>query len=359
MKKYFTVTVIFCCLFLLCSKQSIGESPVISKGFQGYYPISDNPSIQWLSPYKWDPFILFDAKPSVYYNFYNNFIEKLNKSGSDALNGSTVYLNFKPQLRMYNSVSKPVNMPSYRIFAGSQVMYRLGGIETSIDNLYRKTRFIAVSLETGHYSNGQDRCAFSSDFEDESVDCKDIYNSIDPSTNLSELLNRSSGNFSTNLTELIVSLRFNKHLKEGDDGIPFRSNRFYLGANIYHNWLFFFAPVNIGGYTEDDIKLYGKWRLLFRYNRMGVFNNSRSYYEFNGKVTYIPYVHEFVNPLRIEGSGSIFPWTNKDIGFIISYSYGHDDYNFRLVDSGHRVGIGITWNMFPLTAKYSVVRIDD
>lgn len=358
MKNFVLISVIYCFLFLISSTQILGQSPKISKGFQGYYPISENPSIQWISSNKWDSPIIFDAKPSVYFNFYNNIIEKLNESGSDSHTGSTVYLTFKPHLRMYNSTSKPVNMPSYRIFVGTQVLYRLGGIETSADNLSRKTKFIAVSLETGHHSNGQDRCAFSADFEDSSDECKSVYSSIKQTSNLSKLLNRSSGNFSTNLTEVFVNLRLNRHLKEGDDGIPTSSNRFYLGANMYHTWLFFFAPTNIGAYSDDDLELYGKWRIFFRYNRMKLIRNNKSYYEFNSKITYMTDVHEFVNPLRMEGALSIYPWTNTDIGFLVSYSYGHDNYNFRFVDSGHRIGLGITWNMFPLTSKYQPTRIE-
>ena len=52
------------------------------------------------------------------------------------------------------------------------------------------------------------RRGFLADFVDESAECRAIYNGLTPDTDLSEVLNRNSANFSTNLTELIVNYRY-------------------------------------------------------------------------------------------------------------------------------------------------------
>ena len=36
-----------------------------------------------------------------------------------------------------------------------------------------------------------------------------------------------------------------------------------------------------------------------------------------------------------------------DFGWFASFTWGHDDYNYRFVDSGHQFGAGVSWNLFP------------
>ena len=110
--------------------------------FLQYYPISEQPNIRYMSSYTKQETILFEANPIVKYSFYNNFYENLVNNRKCA---SAYYLSFRPQLRMYISNSKPVRTPSYRIFVGTQHMFRLTQSTTVQD-------FAGFSVES-YYKN--------------------------------------------------------------------------------------------------------------------------------------------------------------------------------------------------------------
>ncbi|MEX2656406.1 MAG: hypothetical protein WD272_02730 [Balneolales bacterium] len=272
-----------------------------------------------MSPYKQDDPILFEANPAVNYSFVNNIQYNL-ETGEPY--GYAAYFSYKPQVRMYASVSKPVRMPSYRIQPGFQYIHRLGNViqkDPSV-SMPRRSRFLSIAIESGHYSNGQNRCAFSASLEDGSEGCIDIYRSINSSTNLSDLLNRSSGNFSTNLTEVVVSYQYNKHTLRDDNGIPLVSRRIYFGTVMYHEFFSLVMPVRFGGYSDEDIDLYGKWRFHISYEQLNILNDRgpgehARYGVFNTKVEYILNPHPHVVPVRIETSYEYYPWSGSDIGF--------------------------------------------
>lgn len=338
---------VFAALFLLCAAE-----PVAAQGnYMEYYPVSNDPYIRWMSPAGDTEGILFDAKPVVRYSFYNSFLSNL-ESAEDYASG--YFIAFRPQVRMYNDISKPVRTPSYKINIGTQHLFRLNGLQAA-----DREHFLIVAFETGHYSNGQTQCAFSPEFVDEALECKDIYNSLSDDSDLSALLNRNSANFSTNLTELTVKYRhyfFNPYETTPHNYISFKT-----GSVLYHNRLA--GLRDIGGYINDDISLYGRWRHYARLEYSRPFGNKwqNTRISLSGQVQYISGAHAHVHPWRTEFSWVIYPKSsirifnrdlrinaNRTLGFSISYIHGHDDYNFRFVDSVSQIAVGLKWTSFPV-----------
>ncbi|MBP9152939.1 MAG: hypothetical protein KBF73_11695, partial [Flavobacteriales bacterium] len=217
------------------------------ENFMQVYPIGEDLNLRYMtgnSPYET---ILFDGNPVMKISVYNSFIKRL--MDKTKLHSMAQYISLTPQLRMYNEKSQPVKMPSYRILLGTQHMFRL-----KVPDSYM-ARFIGFALESGHYSNGQSGCAFSRSVNDETPACDSIYSLINDNTDLSAMLNRKNGNFSTNLTELIVNYRTCKldsafHAK--------RTHSISVGYLLYHDRMF--GIINLGGFSDNDIKIFGRHR---------------------------------------------------------------------------------------------------
>ena len=77
---------------------------------------------------------------------------------------------------------RPVKTPSYKLLIGWQKIFK-----TNADN------FLTAGIETGHYSNGQSRSAFSTEFEDDSPESRALYDTFTDDTDLAALLNRANG----------------------------------------------------------------------------------------------------------------------------------------------------------------------
>lgn len=306
-------------------------------GFNDYaqfYPIGEDPNIRLMTSYRNEETILFEANPTVRFGFYNNFMKGLMNSDKHT---QAWYAAFRPQLRMYTDNSNPVKTPSYRVLLGTQHLFRLSK-EEAIQH------FVGFSLESGHYSNGQSGCAFSRDFEDETVACDSIYSLITSSTDLSGMLNRTNGNFATNLTELILNYR---RYNLDDNNLPKKMHSVDLGLVLYHDKFLGFA--SFGGYSDDDIKIYGRWRFLVGYEYMRVLKEGAGLsFSFRQNIEVINGAHDEVNSIRSDSKFAVYPFEkSKTLGVFISYMYGHDNYNFRFVDSGHQGTFGFTWNQFP------------
>jgi len=297
-----------------------------TNAFNDYYPIAEKPTFSYMSNMNATESILFDAKPVVYYSIINNI--RKNMQEYEDRPGNALYVTFQPHIRMYSETSKPVKTPSYRILFGWQQM-----IKTSSNN------FFTWAIESGHYSNGQSGCAFLIGEEDETMPCTDFHATITDDTNLSDLLNRTNGNFSTNTSKLCVNFRFNE-LNKRDE--PFKIHSFTASWELYHNrffWLFDF-----GGYSDFDIDIYGRNRFGFAYEYEHQWK-PKLRYAIEQKVELIQGAHPFVEPLRSETSFTLYPF-NRDIGFFVSYIYGHDNYNYRFVDSGNQIATGVSWDWF-------------
>jgi hypothetical protein len=318
-KCYLTVCCVLITAFTFAQKDFNEFKPV--------YPIAEDSDIHGKSSYVKSETILFEANPFVRFSLHNNIRKRLMNSQST---GYATYLVFKPQLRMYVDNSLPVKTPSYKIELAHQRVWR-----------HKKKNLFAVAIESGHYSNGQSGAAFSEEFKDGSAQSDSIYGTITDDTNLSSILNRSGANFSTNLTEIIVNYRFNK-LK--DLATPCRVHSVKLGMIYYHDRFWGFLP--FGGYSDQDIKLYGRWRFLFSYEFVYTFDSSRRI-AIADHIELISGAHPSVEPLRNVLVVSFFPFPKvDDFGFFINYTAGHDNYNFRFVDSGQQVSAGILWTFF-------------
>lgn len=322
---------------------ALGQSCKQSKYFLPVYPIGENPRIGYISsavPEKEK--IYFESQPILRMSLFNNIQRQYMNSDKDF--ASAWYLSFRPHLRMYNQNSKPVKTPSYKIsIIGHQGVYRFKNKEKE------PKHFFTYSFESGHYSNGQSRCAFNKELEDESLGCMTLYEQIDANTNLSNLLNRESGNFSTNYTELII-----KHFyitKYNDYNTPLSKISFQAGYNRYHDNLLWVA--DIGGYTNEDIKIYGKNRFLFKVDAFYTLNTSRfpNWLKHMDRIEhaidyeFISKPHESVNPHRIVFTNTLY--FKNNMGVYISGIYGHDSYNYRFVDSGFQFSAGIMFDIFP------------
>jgi hypothetical protein len=336
MKKYY----LFLCLVPFTASFA-------QKSFNDYaqfYPIGEDPNLRYMSSYSKQETILFEANPTVRYSVYNNFMRGLMEEYKHT---QAWYISFRPLLRMYNEISFPVKTPSYRMFLGTQHLYRIRYDATS-DKIQE---FLGFSFESGHYSNGQAGCAFSDQYPDDCAACDSIYNTITPTSNLSDKLNRKNGNFSTNLSELVTNYRWYRLDKNNE---PKEMHSFHGGYVLYHKLLLGLA--NFGGYSDEDIRIYGQSRILMGYEYMEVFKEGEGIrVSFKQNIEIIQGAHKFVNPIRMETIFTLYPFVNYKnfilrptaIGIFMSYVYGHDNYNFRLVDSGHQITFGMSWTQFP------------
>lgn len=313
----------------------------VKSQFKDIYPIGDNPSLLALPDSKGTTeSIMFEANPILRLSFHNKIAELLIDSNS-MTHAQAFYVSARPQLRMYSDNSVPVKMPSYRILLGLQHTWKRYN-----DDLF------TVSLESGHYSNGQSGCTYSEKFKDDTPPCSAIHNAITDQSDLSSMLNRTNGEFSTNITELLFNYRLNTMLKNIRYPLSFHS--FTAGTVLYHDDMFCLLPV--GGYSDNAIDIYGRWRLIgkYEYNRNIKPYRERSelrgisldFFSLSLFGEYITNTHPSVQPLRLEGSAQVFFYGGY--GFKFGVAYGHDNYNIRMVDSRFQSQLGLVWNMFPI-----------
>lgn len=295
--------------------------------FSQLYPIRDNPTVGFRTSYNGKEFLMFDVHPVLSLSIYNNFKNQL-KAGKFFSQGYC--FNFRPQFRMYKEKSTPVKMPSYKVMIGLQHLYRIS-----------EKHLGSYSIESGHYSNGQSGATLLSDgSRDLSPQSDSAWAAITPQSNLSDLINRRDGDFSTNLSELMVNYRYIPTLDAFSR--PQQVHSFTTGFVYYHNRMF--GLLKFGGNTPAAFAIYGRWRFLFSY---AYSYNWKSGYRmtFSENMEVIQGAHPSVNPFRSVLQATFF--LPQSIGFYVNYIYGHDDYNLRFVDSGHQFGVGLTWDIFP------------
>lgn len=288
-------------------------------------PALENPRLGWNSPIYREENIIVDGFPAITFHFFKNYNQSVRKKKKL---GMSYYLSFLPHFRMYSKESNPVLMPSYKFFLGLKHMYHLG-----------ERHIFGYKFESGHYSNGQDGCAFSSGNNTRNLDCDSLFRLINNDTNLSEKLNRQNGDFSTNLTNLVLDYRF---VSRSDEGGPKQIHSFSLGVIVYHNN--FFGIIDKGGLGRGMIDIYGRFRFSLGYHYTYRWKSGYRIL-FEEYIELISGAHPWVNPFRSLTSFTLyFP---RNVGIYVNYIYGHDDYNIRFVDSGQQFGMGVSWDLFP------------
>lgn len=331
MKKFFYFLAIWNLNIEILSSQDL---------FSAIYPIGDLPNIGYKTTMvpEYEQ-IIFEANPILRMPLYNKIQRRLQNGKKHA---SAAYLSFKPQLRMFADNSKPVKTPSYRISVlGFQHLIILPQLNISQSLRYQS---LAFSLESGHYSNGQFGCTFHKNHSDGSQECNNEYTLINDHSNLTELLNRETGNFSTNYTEFISSYRL--YLKTDDNIKPTSQLVLNVGLQVNHdNLLFLF---DVGGYSDQDLQIMGRSKVLGELefiNSIPFWKKRFDRYSLKYNTEYITKIHPWIKPFRFEFTGTIF--LKNNLGFFISLIKGHDNYNFRLVDSGTQFFTGIKFDIFP------------
>lgn len=303
------------------------------------YPITQDPVVRWMSSYSPYEQIQFEAQPTIKFSFYNNFAKRL--GDTTKLHSMAQYIDFRPQFRLYKEKSQPIKTPSYRIFLGTQHFFRLKNPFANYNH------FIGFAVQSGHHSNGQSKCAFAEGELDNGSVCEAIYDSITDGTDLSALLNRQNGNYSINLSEFMVNYRLNKL---GNDGYASQTHSFMLGYVIYHKGVFGVADVDL--VTDNDLNILGRHRINLSYEYMVAFGVSkkskiRQRIRIKQQFEAIFDAHPHINPIRFKSSVAYYPLSMVSaLGITFSYIYGHDNYNYRIVDSGSQFTAGITWDLF-------------
>jgi hypothetical protein len=318
---------LFLTIFIIAATPSFAQDSQI---FNQIYPISNKPALNWMSPVIKQEHIIFDATPIVRYSFYNNIFRNLvSRKHPSIPKGQAYYIAFDPQIRMYNDSSNPIKMPSYKLLIGAQFIYKI-----------KNKNLLAFAIESGHYSNGQDGCSFSTLYKDGSRESDSVIASITPKSNLTAMLNRNNGEFSTNLTQAFVNYRI--HLLDSNS-LPKRTISLRFGAIYYHNNFLFILP--FGGFEPDLVKIYGRWRLQGGVEYSRFIGNKGNKISLSQNLEYIFGANPWVNPVRLESTvGFSIP---NGLGIFASLIYGHDNYNIRMVDSGTEIAVGICWNLFP------------
>lgn len=302
----------------------------LSGFYRQYLPINTHAQLSYLSPGSELETILFDARPIARYHIYNDMAKKNLRVEPI---GRAFYISFRPHIRMYDSQSSPVRTPSYKIALGSQ-WSNLFPISNT------KAAQLAISLESGHYSNGQPNCFLSEHILDGTSACDSIYSTISNSDNLSALINRSSGNFSTNWTELIFQYKWVK--ADPENYIENISHSLRLGYTHYHDRFIIFGK--FGGYSDNDIKLYGShfFQGLYEYSSYFMFSDKPVDFLVSQSLDLVTNADPRIPKLRAVTKVVVFPF-GTDLGVFAAIVNGRDNYNIRFVDDVTQFQVGFTW----------------
>lgn len=330
-------------LFLLLYGLSTTSAKAQYETYTHVYPISEDAQVRWISSYSPYETIRFEAQPLIKFSFYNNFVKRL--PDTTKRHSFAQYLEFRPQFRLYAEESQPIKTPSYRIFLGTQHLFRLTSKQPSA------VQFLGFALQTGHYSNGQNKCAFALNQTDGGAVCTATYRSITDTTNLSAMLNRENGNYSMNLTELTFHYR---HFSLDATNHAKQAHALSLKYEINHKGILGIADFDL--VSDQDLRLLGRHRLQLDYAYTFTFRVSRKsaiYQRLRLKqsIEAVLDAHPHINPIRTETSVVFYPASVVSaLGLSLSYIYGHDNYNYRIVDAGSQFTVGLTWDLFPPVA---------
>ncbi len=142
--------------------------------------------------------LVFEAEIATHLHFFSN-LRRQAEHGEPFAWGAL--FSFLPHLRMYNTSSNPVKMPSYKPRVGLQLFWFPKNSNT------KSVKLLGAMLAVGHYSNGQSGYTYVTGVPDTDPICCRT-NSLVENLDLAKELNRRSGGFSTNYVSLQVGLRW-------------------------------------------------------------------------------------------------------------------------------------------------------
>lgn len=229
-------------------------------------------------------------------------------------------LTFEGDLRMFDSESKPVRMPSYRPNLNGQLFY-----------IWQRAQPVLVGLRFAleHYSNGQEQCAFDRAQPDVSSACKATSEAV---TNPGRQLNRINGNFATN--GYIFELYGRIH-ETNSKGVAIGHLAAGIGA--------------FGMLQHGPLALEPTMRRLYGWGRLSASVEAKRRF---GWATLTARASAAFYP-STDGStpnknGSvelvIGPYWLTGLGFFARYYGGRDFYNAFFVDSIQQFATGLAWD---------------
>jgi hypothetical protein len=314
-----------------------------------------------------DEKIVFEARPRLHFPL-REFLDVTERLGDDQQFFWKLDVVFDPHIRMFQDVSVPVRMPSYRVFLAPTLMYVPA---TDVPDTGRRAaprNFYALTVEHGHYSNGQEGCAFDAESKDGSDECMAVYANFDQ-IDLQQDLNRGSGEFSTNFVRAKVKyLRINNYGDEPNGGRYSRTEVTLSGTRLVNRILW----ADFGGYASDDTKFYPMNQVglevayRFRHKPYPPFSwlpscmwvdESRVGFEAH----YKPSKASAVTPYNVAVFGnSFFRQDALGIGRLgvgFKVEHGQDTYNLRLVDDITRVMVSLVLDLNHVTINRPTRRI--
>lgn len=157
---------------------------------------------------------------------------------------------------------------------------------------------------------------------------------------MAAILNRNSGNFSINNSK--VEIQYVLPQKNNQNG---KLMLHKIGAYYNRNHTAFAMLLDYSN-GESDVQFVGKNEFAISYETFFE-TDLRFRWSLNHQFSYLTQQQKSINPLRYQATFSIYPkdWVT---GFYLSYVYGRDNYNYRIVDSRNQFALGIHFDFYNL-----------
>lgn len=261
--------------------------------------------------------LVFALEYALHLSIYNNVRDQ-------ALHGKhwagATTLSFEGDLRMLNTESKPVRMPSYRPNLSGQLFY-----------IWHRPQPMLFGLRAGlfHYSNGQEQCTFDGTQSDDSEGCRVATDMV---TDASAALNRRNGNFSSNGWLLEVNGRAHQVNSKGV-AIAHLSAGFSV-----------FGMINEGslGMEPALARLYGWGKLSWNVEAKKRFGWATA--TLRGQATFYPSSDDRTPKRAFQSELTLGPYWLTGLGFFARYYGGRDYYNAFFVDRIQQFAAGLAWD---------------
>ena len=274
--------------------------------------------------------MIFEARPTLKLPIYGNLNNDLLKGKKYS---ETVHIVFDPQFRMYDDNSLPVKMPSYRAFLSAGILRQIGDPNSP-------RALVSFTVEHGHYSDGQDGCVFGSSKDNDSL-CK-IYSAMADKINVAQMLNRSSGEYSTDFVRGKLKLCYLLDSINAGCG-PMMKNALEVTLG-YTRLVDRLLGFDIGGYDDYASKIYPMNQLYGELAFEEYYScKSNRHYRLSFEYFYRPSDNSFVYAHNFSATAAYF--FSFNLGFFVRGEYGQDSYNVRFVDKISRMMLGIAWSM--------------